>query len=73
MIAVRPGVQGRGLGRQLIEAVKATARSDPISTGVTLKTELASNLPFYEKMGFRKGPEADVGSLHTWLFDWRRH
>ena len=47
MIAVRPDVQGRGLGRHLIDAVKARARSDPISTGVTLNTELASNLPFY--------------------------
>jgi GNAT superfamily N-acetyltransferase len=72
MIAVRPDVQGRGLGRQLIDAVKARARSDPISTGVTLNTELASNLPFYEKMGFTKGSEADVGSLHTWSFYWPR-
>jgi GNAT superfamily N-acetyltransferase len=72
MIAVRPDVQGRGLGRQVIDAVKARARSDPISTGVTLNTELASNLPFYEKLGFIKGSEADLGPLHTWSFYWPR-
>ena len=72
MIAVRPDVQGRGLGRQLIDAVKARARSDPISTGVTLNTELASNLPFYEKLRFIKGSEADLGPLHTWSFYWPR-
>jgi GNAT superfamily N-acetyltransferase len=72
MIGVRPDMQGRGLGRQLIDAVKARARSDRSSTGITLNTESASNLPFYEKMGFVKGSEADVGPLHTWSFYWRR-
>jgi GNAT superfamily N-acetyltransferase len=72
MIAVRPDVQGRGLGGQVIEAVKGRARSDPISTGVTLNTELESNLPFYEKMGFIIGSETDLGPLHTWSFYWLR-
>jgi GNAT superfamily N-acetyltransferase len=72
MIGVRPDAQGRGLGRQLIDAVKDRARSDPGSTGVTLNTECETNLPFYEKMGFIKGSEADVGPLHTWSFYWPR-
>jgi GNAT superfamily N-acetyltransferase len=72
MIAVHPDVQRRGIGCQLIEAVKARARSDPISTGVTLNTELETNLPFYEKMGFIKGSEINLGALHTWSFYWPR-
>ena len=72
MIGVRPDSQGRGLGRQLIDAVKDRARSDPESTGITLNTECETNLPFYEKMGFTKGSEADVGPLHTWSFYWPR-
>jgi len=60
MIGIRPDAQGRGIGRQ-IDAVKARARSDPESTGITLNTECESNLPFYEKVGFLKGSEADVG------------
>ena len=27
-------------------------------------------LPFYEKVSFLKGSEADVGPLHTWSFYW---
>jgi GNAT superfamily N-acetyltransferase len=70
MIGVRPDAQGRGLGRQLIEAVKDRARFHPNSTGITLNTECESNLPFYERVGFIKGFEADVGPLHTWSFYW---
>ncbi len=71
MIGVRPDAQGRGLGRQLIEAAKERARSHPKTTGITLNTECESNLPFYESVGFVKGSEADVGPLHTWSFYWR--
>ena len=51
MIGVRPDAQSRGLGRQLIDAVKNRARSDADSTGVTLNTELESNLPFLRENG----------------------
>ena len=44
MIGVRPDAQHRGLGCQLIEAVKDCARSDAKSTGITLNTECESNL-----------------------------
>ena len=37
---------------------------------MTLNTECESNLFFYEKVGFLKGSEAEVGSLHTWSFYW---
>jgi GNAT superfamily N-acetyltransferase len=70
MIGVRPDVQGHGIGRRLIDAVKDRARSDPRSTGVTLNTECESNLPFYGKMGISQGLEVDVGPLHTWSFYW---
>ncbi len=70
MIGVRPDAQGRGIGRQLVDAVKDLAWSDPGSTRITLNTESESNLPFYEKMGFRKGSEADFGPLRTWSFYW---
>jgi GNAT superfamily N-acetyltransferase len=70
MIGIRPDTQGRGMGRQLIDAVKDRAQSHPESTGITLNTECESNLPSYEKAGFLKGSEADVGPLHTWSFYW---
>jgi GNAT superfamily N-acetyltransferase len=70
MIGIRPDAQGRGLGGLLIEAVKDRTRSHPESKGITLNTECESNLPFYEKAGFIKVAEADVGPLHTWSFHW---
>ena len=70
MVGVRPDAQGRGIGRQLIDAVKDRARSHPESTGITLNTECESNLPLYEKVGFLKGSETDFGPLHTWSFYW---
>ena len=70
MIGIRPDAQGRGIGRQLIDAVKDRVRSHRESTGITLNTECESNLPFYEKVGFLKGSEADAGPLHTWSFYW---
>jgi GNAT superfamily N-acetyltransferase len=70
MIGIRPDEQGRGLGRQLMDAVKEKARTHPESTGIVLNTETESNLSFYEKVGFRQAGETDVGSLHTWSFFW---
>lgn len=70
MVGIVPNAQGHGLGRQLIDAVKDTARSHPESTGIVLNTETESNLTFYEKAGFRKIAEADVGPLHTWSYYW---
>lgn len=70
MVGILPGAQGRGLGRRMIDAVKGRARSHPESAGVVLNTEIESNLPFYEKVGFRKVSESDVGPLHTWSFYW---
>jgi ribosomal protein S18 acetylase RimI-like enzyme len=70
MIGVRPDAQGRGIGRRLVDAVKDRARFHPESTGVTLNTECQSNLLFYEKAGFLKASEADIGPLHTWSFYW---
>lgn len=70
MIGIHPEAQGQGTGRQLIDAVKDRARLHPASTAITLNTQCESNLPFYEKVGFLKGSEAEVGPLHTWSFYW---
>src|SRR5215831_16167936 len=52
MIGVRRAQQRLGLARELLEAVHRLARGDPQSAGVSLTTERAENLPFYERFGY---------------------
>lgn len=62
-VSVRPDHQGLGLGRALIERVRAWA----IDTGrpaITLTTfaEVPWNRPLYEHLGFRVLAEAEIGT-----------
>lgn len=68
-IGVRPSHQGRGLARLLLEALHEMSRRDPVSTGVSLTTELARNLSLYEHFGYRVVGHARVSdALETWAF-----
>ena len=53
MLGVPPRHQGRGLGRRLLERVHALSREHPDSTGVSLTTESAGNVSFYERAGYQ--------------------
>jgi len=66
MIGVAPGHQGSGYGRILLEHIQAMSEADPVSIGVALSTEDPSNVPYYERVGYRVTGEADVGDIHTW-------
>jgi len=67
MIGARRSAQGQGLGRLLLEAVHEISAADGASTGVTLSTELESNIPLYEHFGYEVIGSASVGSaLTTW-------
>ena len=69
MIGTRKAARGTGLGRALLEAVHRISAEDPSSTGVTLTTEVASNVPLYERFGYELIGEARVGSAFTtWCF-----
>ncbi|NIP78511.1 MAG: GNAT family N-acetyltransferase, partial [Gemmatimonadetes bacterium] len=65
MIGVRPAAQGRGLGRRLLEAVHARSAADAASAGVSLSTELETNVPLYRHFGYEVLGSADVGSAFT--------
>ncbi|MEZ4415254.1 MAG: GNAT family N-acetyltransferase [Gemmatimonadota bacterium] len=65
MVGVRPGWQGRGLGRTLLERSFSMASAGGYQ-GVCLSTELPDNVRFYERLGFRIVAETDVDQLHTW-------
>lgn len=69
MIGVRDRARGLGLGRALLESVHDLSAHDPVSTGVTLTTELPGNVPLYEHFGYGIVGSAKVeGELTTWGF-----
>ncbi len=49
-VAVRPGAQGRGVGRALVEP--RLAEADRLAMPVHLVTSNPRTLPFYERLGF---------------------
>jgi len=65
-IGTDPALQGRGIGRQLIEAFCALAANDPLSRGVYLETAKESNLPFYRNAGFEETVCREMGAGKLW-------
>ncbi|MDP2481649.1 MAG: GNAT family N-acetyltransferase [Candidatus Palauibacterales bacterium] len=65
MIGVRSSAQGQGLGRSVLEAVHDLSASDTESTGVTLSTEVESNVSLYEHFGYEVVGSATIDSAFT--------
>lgn len=69
MLGVPPRFHGRGLGRVLLERVQAMSREHPVSRGISLTTESAANVPFYEHLGYRRVGHGRIGpELESWGF-----
>ena len=69
MLGVPPRYQGRGLGRQLLERVHAMSREHPESRGVSLTTESAANVSFYQRLGYHLVGQGRIGpGLESWGF-----
>ncbi len=69
MIGVRNAYQGKGLARQLINAVEELVSQHPTSTGVSLNTEVEANVNFYLHLGFELLGKATVDKdIVTWGF-----
>jgi GNAT superfamily N-acetyltransferase len=67
MIGVRRAHAGRGCARTLLDAVAQLVREDPASTGVSLTTEVAGNVAFYEHFGFRQVGHVRIApDLESW-------
>jgi GNAT superfamily N-acetyltransferase len=69
-IAVDPDLQGRGLGRRLIETGLERAGTD--GRGAFLSTGTAANVDIYGRCGFRVTSEGDApeGGPHVWFMRW---
>jgi ribosomal protein S18 acetylase RimI-like enzyme len=66
VIGIRPDVQGRGLGMQLLTSFCDLSMSDPLSSGVYLETASESNLRFYERAGFVETARGSMGRSTLW-------
>lgn len=67
MIGVRRAQKGGGLGRILLDAVRALAEADPQSAGVSLTTENPRNVELYRHVGYDVVGEGQFGpGLQTW-------
>jgi len=67
IIGVRPGLQGRGFARILIDELVGMSRAHPRSTGIALTTEQRGNVSIYRRFGFEVVGEADIDEVHTWV------
>ncbi len=65
MIGVRRRAQGQGLAGRLLDRVHTLSAADDRSRGVTLTTEVASNVGLYERFGYHVVGTADVASAFT--------
>jgi GNAT superfamily N-acetyltransferase len=69
MIGVRTPYMGRGLARQLITAVEELVMLHPSSTGVSLNTEVETNINFYLHLGYKLIGQTNVDkNIETWGF-----
>ena len=67
MLGILPSHQGRRYARPLLEAAINLTRADPTSQGLTLTTELETNVRLYEHVGFRQTGRAWVGdAFESW-------
>jgi ribosomal protein S18 acetylase RimI-like enzyme len=69
MIGVHPAYKGQGLARQLITEVEELMSSHPTSSGLSLNTEVESNVKFYLYLGYEKvGQKYFDSNFETWGF-----
>ena len=68
MLGVRGSHVGRGIGRILLDQVHRVSNDDPGSTGVSLSTELPSNVLLYQHCGYKlRHHERVSDDLETWI------
>ena len=63
IVAVSPSIQGRGLGRQLLEPTLAEA--DAVGASCYLETFSGRSTPFYERLGFVTRASFDEPTTHA--------
>ncbi|MDP3059030.1 MAG: GNAT family N-acetyltransferase [bacterium] len=62
-IGVDPSARGKGVGGKIIEAIHRIVDADIEALGIALDTENATNIPYYERFGYRVIAERSVGGV----------
>lgn len=74
MIGVRNAYQGKGFARQLTNNVEELVSAHPTSVGLSLNTEVETNVNFYLHFGFQLIGQAKIDDkLNTWGFFMQRN
>lgn len=69
MVGVSSAYQRKGLARQLINEVEKLVDTHPTSAGLSLNTEVGSNVNFYLHLGFKLLGQANLNEdIVTWGF-----
>jgi len=69
MIGVRNAHRGKGLARQLINTVEELVQKHSKTTGLSLNTEVESNVNFYLHLGYKLVGQTKVDKgIYTWGF-----
>lgn len=66
LIGVAPPAQGRGVGRELLEAIHGLIDRDPGASGIYLVTAEESNRRLYERFGYETMATRRAGSLRAY-------
>ena len=66
VIGVRPGFQGKGIGKALIQAFLDLSDRDPRSRGTELETATPSNLGLYGRFGFQTRSSGALDRVTLW-------
>jgi ribosomal protein S18 acetylase RimI-like enzyme len=69
MIGVRADCHGLGYGGDLLRAVHALGKEDPLAEGISLTTESERNVTLYERFGYEVvGSRSITADFQTWGF-----
>jgi ribosomal protein S18 acetylase RimI-like enzyme len=68
-LAVQPAQRGRGLGRRLLHATLALTQATD-ATACYAETQVAEQLPFYQRLGFQLTGQCPAGPGAPWLTTW---
>lgn len=73
MIGVKPEVQGKGVGKALLQHLLHTVHTDNNSQGVALDTENVENVSLYRRFGFALNGETQIDKVPVYCMFYQKN